>query len=257
MSSDADAVYAGITFPITSSRPLGGSRPYTVINMVASLDGKAASGGKVGSMGSRIDRTLMRTLRAHVDAVMTGAGTVRAEKLTLDIPESLARDRTSRGLKPHPLAVVLTTTGEVPLDINLTGPSPDNLLILVPPNISEAHFATLSSRASAIETIETVPKEESARGAKLDLKKALKTLKERYSVDILLVEGGPTLNHTLVYEDLADELFLTLAPKLLGGEIPSSLTILEGPPIMQRKVEILSIHLCGNELFLRYSLQPL
>jgi len=227
--------------------------------MVASLDGKANLGGKAGSMGSKIDRALMRTLRAHVDAVMTGAGTIRAEKLTLAVPDSLARHRILRGLKPQPLGVVLTTSGEIPLDTNLLGPSPDNnLLILTSPDISETHLAALSSRVSAIETIETVPKEKSARGTKLDLNKALETLKEHHCVDVLLVEGGPTLNHALVYEDLADELFLTLAPKLLGGESPETLTILEGPTLAPQKVEpkLVSTYVSSDELFLRYALRP-
>ncbi|MDX6379365.1 MAG: hypothetical protein QOI57_389, partial [Rubrobacteraceae bacterium] len=49
--------------------------------MITSVDGKAAVGGKAGSIGSPTDRTVMRTLRSHADAVMIGAGTLRAERL--------------------------------------------------------------------------------------------------------------------------------------------------------------------------------
>ena len=223
-----------------------------LINVVASLDGKATVAGKAGSIGSRTDRLLMRALRGRADAVMTGAGTLRAEKLTLAVPGELARSREARGLKPQPLAVVATATGDVPLETNLLGPSRENLLVLASPETPEERLAALSSRAS----VEVVPKE--TPGPRLDLTRALETLKRRYSVGVLLVEGGPALNHALVRAGLADELFLTLAPKLVGGERPSALTTLEGSALPPRKTgpELISVHLSGDELFLRYALRP-
>ena len=224
--------------------------------MVASLDGKATVDGKAGAIGSPTDRTLMRTLRARADAVMVGAGTLRAEKLTLAVPENLSREREIRGLNPQPLAVVAAATGDVPLRENLLSSSPDNLLVLASPEASDESLVALSSRAS-VEVV--MPKGTAAQGPRLDLTVALETLKKRYAVDVLLVEGGPALNHALVSTALADELFLTLAPKLLGGERPGALTILEGPPIppgKSSKPEPISIHLSIDELFLRYALRP-
>jgi riboflavin-specific deaminase-like protein len=221
--------------------------------MISSLDGKVAVSGKAGSLGGPVDRTVMRTLRAHADAVMIGAGTLRAEKLTLAVPEDRARARESRGLKPQPLGVVATATGDVPLEENLLGSSPENLLIFASSETPREHLVTLSSHAS----VEIVTGEPSKPGGgRLDLEEALSALKRRYGVNVLLVEGGPALNHALVSSGLADELFLTLAPKLLGGEGPGTLTILEGPALAHQKTEqkLISIHLSNDELFLRYVL---
>jgi 2,5-diamino-6-(ribosylamino)-4(3H)-pyrimidinone 5'-phosphate reductase len=223
--------------------------------MITSLDGKAAVEGKAGSIGSPIDRTIMRTLRSHADAVMIGAGTLRAEKLTLAIPENLARARPSRELRPQPLAIVVTVTGDVPLQTNLLGSSPDNLLVLTSPETTVERLAALSALAS----IEILPKEKLTPDSRLDLTWALEILKKRYAVDVLLVEGGPSLNYALVSSGLADELFLTLAPKLLGGTHLDTLTILEGASLLPTKSpnpELISVHLSNNELFLRYTLQP-
>jgi len=221
--------------------------------MVASLDGKATVEGKAGAIGSQRDRTLMRSLRAHADAVMIGAGTLRAEKLRLDVPEGLACARASRGLKPQPLAVLVTGSGDVPIETNLLGPSPDNLLILTPTETSEERLATLSSRSPVIEVVPSVTED-----PRLDLTNALHILKERYATNVLIVEGGPALNHALISLGLADELCLTLAPKLLGGERTAALTIFEGPAAPQRspKPELVSVYLLGSELFLRYFLLP-
>jgi 2,5-diamino-6-(ribosylamino)-4(3H)-pyrimidinone 5'-phosphate reductase len=223
--------------------------------MVCSLDGKAAVDGKAGSIGSQTDRALMRALRARADAVMVGAGTLRAEKLTLDVPEDLERSRTSRGLKPQPLAVVVTETGDVPLRENLLGSSPDNLLVLAAPETPRARLTALSDHGS----VEIMPKG-TTPGPRLDLTEAVAILKKRYDVDVLLVEGGPSLNYALASTGLADELFLTLAPKLLAGARPGALTMLEGPAVPSLnspKPELISVHLSDNELFLRYALRPI
>ena len=224
--------------------------------MISSLDGKVAISGKAGSLGSSVDRTVMRNLRVCADAVMIGAGTLRAEKLTLAIPQDRARARESRGLKPQPLAVVTTATGDVPLQENLLGSPPENLLIFASSETPEEHLVTLSSHAS----VEIVTEESSEPGRLdlIDLREALRVLKKRYEVGVLLVEGGPVLNHALISLGLADELFLTLAPKLVGGERPGTRTVLEGPTLASPKTEpkLISIHLSGEELFFRYALRP-
>jgi riboflavin-specific deaminase-like protein len=221
-----------------------------VINMVASLDGKVAADGKAGSIGSPIDRAIMRTLRANADAVMIGAGTLRAEKLRLDVPEHLARARKSLSLRPQPLAVIATESGDLPLDTNLLGYSPDNLLVLVSPNTPEERIAAFSARAS----VEVVREETLTLRA--DPRVALEILKSRYGVGVVVVEGGPALSYSLVRKNLADELFLAMAPKLLGGDRAGALTILEGPTLPPQipGPEIVSVHLAGDELFVRYTL---
>jgi riboflavin-specific deaminase-like protein len=240
-------VYGEISF----SRLQASHKPYVLINMVASLDGKASIDGKAGSIGSLTDRTLMRSLRAQADAVMIGAGTLRAEKLRLDVPEYLARAREALSLRPQPLAVIATESGEVPLETNLLGSSPENLLVLVSPNTPEEQIAALSTHASVEVMWEEMP------AFRPDPTVALEILKRRYAIGVLVVEGGPALIHSLVRRGLADELFLALAPKLLGGAQPSALTILEGPtlPPQTTNPEIVSIHLAGDELFLRYALR--
>jgi 2,5-diamino-6-(ribosylamino)-4(3H)-pyrimidinone 5'-phosphate reductase len=237
-----EKVYSNISFPKRDKRP------YVIMNMVSSLDGKATVRGKASQIGSSTDRTLMRVLRARVDAVMVGAGTLRAEKLRLDVPEDLARDRESRGLKPQPLAIIATTSGDIPLEENLLGFSPDNLLILSSPTASRSHLKAFSSMA----LVEVVPSE--TENSHADLTDTLENLKGTYAVDSLLIEGGPALNHSLIHSGLVDELFLTLSPKLLGGEGPGTLSVLYGPllPSWQTELELISVHLSGSELFLRY-----
>lgn len=87
-----------------------------------------------------------------------------------------------------------------------------------------------------------------------DLKKLVKDLKDRGYTNIL-VEGGPTLLGSFLKEDLIDEVFLTLAPKIIGNEKSSTLTLVEGvlfPPEAIINLSLLSIIRIEDELFLRY-----
>src|SRR5690554_2659341 len=83
-------------------------RPWTAVNMVSIIDGKITLDlNRVREpIGSVLDRTLMKRLRVHFDAVIRGAGTVRADSLYTGIPAELEHRRIARGLARQPLAVV-------------------------------------------------------------------------------------------------------------------------------------------------------
>ncbi|MBA2241181.1 MAG: dihydrofolate reductase family protein, partial [Solirubrobacterales bacterium] len=98
-----DEIYADLQLPTRSA-----ARPYVVLNMVSTVDGKIALGGRTAGLGSRLDRSLMRRVRAAADAVMVGSATLRAEPVDFGVPEALARARVERGLPPQPLAVTIS-----------------------------------------------------------------------------------------------------------------------------------------------------
>jgi riboflavin-specific deaminase-like protein len=219
------------------------SRPYVIVNMVASIDGRVAVAGKSSRIGSEVDRRTMRNLRSQADAVMIGAGTLRAEKLSLGL------DRASGAAQP--LAVVVTKTGDVPLESNLIGYERQCVLVVT----AEAGGENLASRPCGDARLLRAPTTPSGDA---DLGRALRILQSEHAVDVLLVEGGPGLNHSLVSQNLADELFLTLAPKLLGGLRSAALTLLEGPglsPSRSPRAELVSVYLSDDELYLRYRLR--
>ncbi len=73
--------------------------------MVSTVDGRTAVSDKAGGIGSPVDRATMRNLRSMVDAVMVGAGTLRAEKLALGLDDGPG--------VAQPLAVVVSESGRV------------------------------------------------------------------------------------------------------------------------------------------------
>lgn len=71
----------------------------------------------------------------------------------------------------------------------------------------------------------------------------------------VLVEGGPTLLGSFLKENLLDEIFLTITPKIFGTKKSATLTLVEGtlfPPEKIKRLQLLSVKQVNSELFLRY-----
>lgn len=190
-------------------------RPYAIVNFIASADGRATLGGRSAPLSDPGDRALFHALREQVDAVIAGTGTLRTERYGRLIPDAEARERrVTNGLAPEPLACVITRSGDVPFDIPLFS-APDQRVVLF---TARGPF----ERRENVEVVALDP-------AELTLTSAVRQLHESYGVRRLLCEGGPTLFGALLQERLADELFLTLAPKLAGGG--RGPTIASGPEL--------------------------
>jgi len=225
--------------------------------MVSTIDGRATVGGKAAGLGGATDRELMRLLRASADAVMVGAGTIRSERMSLSVPARLAEQRASMGWGARPLAVVLTSTGSVPVASNLVSTPAEDLVVMSSPE-AEPLARACSPAGARVETVALAP----GGSGGLDLAEVLRLLRRRHGVGSLLVEGGPRLNHALMARDLVDDLFLTIAPRVVGG--PAETAIVAGPESIHQEDEeqthpsnlwrLASSHLSADgDLFLKYS----
>jgi riboflavin biosynthesis pyrimidine reductase len=85
----------------------------------------------------------------------------------------------------------------------------------------------------------------------VDLGEGLGYLREKHDVRSVLCEGGPHLHAQLIQGGLVDELFVTHAPKLAGGEGPG---LVAGLPEVERGLELawLVVEPETGELFARY-----
>jgi len=220
------------------------SRPYLILNMISSADGRATLGGRSGPLGGRADSELLHGLRTTVDAVMAGAGTVRAERYSRLVCEDHDREiRRARGLSEEPLVCVVS--GRLALG--------EEIPLLADPNARVA-IVTASGASLPQECRAHIHYIRAARDGVLDLPVAMAELRERLDVRTLLCEGGPHLNSHLLAAGLVDELFLTLSPKLAGGDAMSeTLRILSGPEIEPPAgLDLLGVCEHDSYLFLRY-----
>lgn len=211
-------------------------RPYLVLNFATTLDGRAAIGGKSGPIGSATDSEMLQRLRTRVDAVMIGAGTMRAERygrLVSDPQFRAYRERT--GLAHDPLAVIVSNRLELPWDAGLFTDGGGRVVVFTASDQEPPETAT---------PVKVIRHPEG-----VDLAEALAWLRNDRGIRSVLCEGGPTLHGRLRESGLADELFLTIAPKIAGGEGPR---VLEGALVDVDNVELTWLLDSESELFARY-----
>jgi len=210
-------------------------RPRVVLNFATTLDGRASIDGRSGPIGSNTDTAMLVGLRKRFDAVMIGAGTMRVEHYGRVISDPAVRERREAlGLPGDPLMVLIGSL-DLPWDAGLFTDGGGRVVIFT------ADEGDPPPTATPVEVVREP-------GGRVEMATALRHLRAEHEVRALLCEGGPRLHSQLQAGGLADELFLTIAPKLVGA----GTTILEGalPEVAELDLEWLLQE--GSELFARY-----
>jgi len=228
---DSTAKGLGLPAPLTRAY---GADPWLasdclVTNFVESVDGVVAvpdapgESGAVVSGGSDADRFLMGLLRSCADAVLIGAGTLRAAPGDLWFPESIfpaaaplyQQARSALGLAERPRLYVVSGSGRVD-----------------PAHPALRDGVLLTGKLEPAEIVSAIRRDGHRR---------------------ILCEGGPRLFAGLLAAKLVDEIFLTLSPKLFGrwpDDGRKALT--EARDLAGAPLTLVSVRKHGSHLFLRY-----
>ena len=181
-------------------------RPLVTLKFAQTLDGRIATVTRDSKwLSSEASRRLAHRLRAESDAVMIGAGTVRA-----DDPELTVRLVKGR----NPLRVVL--------DSKLTKTPPEAKLLAgqrLAPTLLVAARGAAEDRAAELcrHGAEVLLVDDDGQG-KVDLVQMLSRLGQR-GIASLLVEGGAGLITSLLQQQLADRLVAFVTPRIMGKGI--------------------------------------
>jgi len=181
-------------------------RPYTIVSCAVSVDGYLddASPERLILSGPE-DLDEVDEQRATADAILVGAGTVRA-----DDPRLLIRDqarvaaREAAGRPGHPLRVTLTATGDLDPSARIFA-GPGTSLVYCASAAVPAAKRNLQDQAIVIDA-----------GAELSLTAVLQDLHSERAVASLLIEGGARVLRDALAGNLADELRLAIAPFFVG-----------------------------------------
>jgi riboflavin biosynthesis pyrimidine reductase len=267
-AGDADGPVRGEAMPAALEARYGGplliplrdDRPTVIVNFVATLDGVVAlghgqqAGGGVISGFNEPDRFVMALLRAISDVLLVGAGTIRggsshqwtADHLHPESAPDFAAWRRALGLATHPTTVIVTGSG----DVRLGRRGLDDPTVPVV-------FATTSTGADRLRR-EDLPShvriDVAGSGDRLS-PDDLANLLPRLGDGVVLSEGGPHLYADLVAADVADELFLTLAPQVVGRGDGGRLGLIEGIELPSAEAswqQLVSVKRAADHLLLRY-----
>src|SRR4051812_33125890 len=240
------------------------ARPHVVGNFVSTLDGVVslgipgkAGGGEISGFNPH-DRMVMGVLRAAADAVVIGAGTLRASSVehvwTADyiyprLADAYRQLRTALGKPEPPLNVVVTGGGGIDLERRLFYSGAVPTLIL-----------TTAAGARRLRDRDLPPSarvEAVAEDAPLCAQAVLDAVDRTRKSDLVLLEAGPRLMSDFFAERLLEELFLTLAPQVAGRDVG-----IERPGFVSGNLfapehpiwgTLVGLKRGGDHLFLRYA----
>ncbi len=222
-------------------------RPFVLVNMAMTADGKIATANRaVSSFGSSRDQRHLLELRATADAVMAGARTVDANAINMG-PGGARYQKLRRrlGLAEHNLRVIVSGSGSLNPEAEVFKHRFSPITVLTTRRASAAKLKRLRAAADEVKV---------CGDTEVNLRRAMRWLREQHGVKRLVCEGGGDLNDAMFRADLVDELHLTLCPLIFGGR--NAPTIAEGVGFATlaaaRQFELQSVKRRGDELFLVY-----
>jgi riboflavin-specific deaminase-like protein len=223
------------------------SRPFVLVNMAMTADGKIATANRaVSSFGSVLDQKRLLELRATVDAVMAGARTVDSTAINLGPgPARYRRWRLKNRRSEYNLRVIVSGSGTLNPEAELFKHRFSSVIILTTGRASPAKLRRLRSMADAVKV---------CGQREINFREAFGWLREQWGVKRLLCEGGGELNDALFRADLVDELHLTICPNIFGGR--NAPTLADGKGFCRLTealpLKIKSFERIGDEVFARF-----
>ena len=220
-------------------------RPFTFINAAMSADGKISTNlrKQVRISGdndfARVDR-----LRAGADAVMVGIGTVLADDPSLTIKSgNLRRAHKEKYGYENPIRIVVDSMARTPIEADILIKGDAERIIAVCEQAPIQQVEELKKKATII----------TAGNVQVDLNILMSSLHQK-GIHTLMIEGGATLNCSLVSQGLVDEIYTYIGAVILGGE--QAPTLVDGIGFSRRKqatgLELISIEKIDDGVLLKW-----
>jgi riboflavin biosynthesis pyrimidine reductase len=241
------------------------NKPYIIGNFVSTLDGVVTlnvpghnGSGEISGFNQQ-DRIVMGLLRSISDAIIVGAGTLRAASkhhwtpsyIYPPLANAYKQLRSNLGKTELPLNVFVTALGNINLGLPVFQ-SAEAPVLIVTTKQGYDHFHTQSIPPSVqIATVE--------RNGPISARVILEEVTRFRKCDVILTEGGPRLFGDFLSEKCLDELFLTLAPQIAGRD-----EYIERGGFVAGKIfapehplwgKLISVKRGGSHLFLRYAFE--
>ncbi|KOU55729.1 5-amino-6-(5-phosphoribosylamino)uracil reductase [Streptomyces sp. MMG1533] len=213
--------------------------PYVLLSAAVSLDGYLDDTGPDRLLLSGpADFDRVDEVRASVDAILVGAGTIRADNPRLLVNSAERRAaRVAAGKPEYPLKVTVSGSGDLDPAANFWHTGDEKIVYTTEKGAARARAAGLAA--------DVVP-----LGAELDWRRLLEHLHDVRGVRRLMVEGGGRIHTQLLRQGLADELQLVLAPLFVGD--PDAPRLFGPGPYQGGRLRLVETRPVGDVVLMRY-----
>ena len=221
-------------------------KPYIILNGAMTLDGKIAS--RIGNTEISGEEDLIRVhnIRKEVDAILVGIGTILSDN------PRLTAYRVSSDKKDNPIRIVVDNKARTPLDYKVL--NDDAKTIIAVSNICNENNQ-ICDKEAVNRVKELSKKVEIFYSSKenVDLKELMSYLYQK-GIKTLLLEGGGTLNFSMIKENLIDEIRVCIAPIIVGGKDAKTFFDGEGFDLMKNgaKLKLVKSYSLGKDFILEY-----
>ncbi|MFF4952560.1 RibD family protein [Streptomyces chattanoogensis] len=217
-------------------------RPYVLLSVATSVDGyidDTSSARLLLSNSADFDR--VDQVRADSDAILIGAGTMRADNPRLLVnSEERRAARVAAGKPAYPLKVTISASGDLDPDLKFWHHGGEKLAYTTDVGVKK-----LSERLTGLADVVST-------GTEIDFGALLDDLGER-GIKRLMVEGGGKVHTAFLSQGLADEIHLAIAPLIVGdAEAPRFLGPASYPGGSTRRMRLEEARTIGDVVFLRY-----
>ena len=220
------------------------SYPYVLLSAAVSLDGYLDDTTPERLLlSSPADFDRVDEVRASVDAILIGAGTIRADNPRLLVNSAERRAaRVAAGRPEYPLKVTVSAAGDLDPSANFWHTGGEKIVYTTEKGAERLRRAPVAADVVAL-------------GPELDWRELLEHLRAVRGVERLMVEGGGAVHTQFLAEDLVDELQLVVAPFFVG-EPGARRFVGEGrfPWNPGRRARLAETRQLGDVVLLRYAL---
>lgn len=207
-----------------------------ILNSAMTLDGKIATRTGSSEISGHEDLIRVHRIRKKVDAIMVGINTVLADDPRLTVHKIPSKP------SDNPLRVVVDSRARTPIDFRVLKDDAPTLIA-----VSES--ADPKNVEALKENVDVV----SCGDKRVDLQCLMAELHER-GVKTLMLEGGSTLNYSMLIQGLVDEIRVCIAPMIAGGVDAKTLVDGDGVDHMKDAVnlEFKKSYSLGKDLVVEY-----
>ena len=211
-------------------------KPYVILNAAMTLDGKIATKTGNSEISGKEDLIRVHQLRKEMDAIIVGINTLLADDPRLTVHKIDAES------EDNPIRIVVDSKARTPLNFRILNNEAPTI-IAVTENADPQKVKELEKKARVLKCGED----------RVDLKSLMKEL-SRMGIKTLMLEGGSTLNYSMLENGLVDEVRVCIAPMIAGGV--QAKTLVDGEGIEQMsdavKLKLIKSYSLGPDLIIEY-----